>query len=136
VHLRNAAAERGLVLHFGDLVHEEHELTVAGPGDEVELRITGVLDDETRVAHLAFAAHAFKVGLPALPVGRIGKHEMKGCRGESIAGKGGAEADVVRLFPLAFEEQIGLADGVGFGVDLLPEKMDGDFFAPPGGEVG
>jgi len=106
VDFGNTAAERDVVLHLADHVGKEHHLPVARTRHQAKFRVAVVLDHEAGVQHLFLiaAAEAVQIGFPALPVGRIGKHEMKGCRGESIAGKGGAEADVVRLFPLAFEE--------------------------------
>ena len=37
--------------------------------------------------------------------------------------------DVVGRFTLALEQQVGLADGVGFGVDLLAVEVRGDLLA-------
>jgi hypothetical protein len=41
---------------------------------------------------------------------------------------------VVGVFTLAFEEHVGLADGVGLGVDFLAVKVGGDLLAARGGE--
>ena len=42
--------------------------------------------------------------------------------------------DVVCGVAFALEQQVGLADGVGFGVDFLAVEMGGDLFAPFPGE--
>jgi len=86
VNLRDAAAERGAVAHLGELVHEEHELAVAGPRHEAVLGVAPVLDDVARVLHLLLAAHALQVGLPALAIGRIGQHEVELVGGEAVSG--------------------------------------------------
>jgi hypothetical protein len=41
----------------------------------------------------------------------------------------GAADDVVRGIALALEQQVGLADGVGLGVDLLAVQVGGDLLA-------
>ena len=92
-----------------------------------------VLDDEPVIVHVLLAAHALKVGLPALPVGRIGEHEVELAGGEGVVGEGGvlrAAHDVVGGFPLALEQEVGFADGVGLGVDLLTEEVGGHLLAP------
>ena len=123
VHLGDAAAERGALLHLGELVGEEEHLAVAGAGDQGVLGIAGVLDEEARVAHVLLAAHALQVGLPALAVGRVGEHEVELAGREGVVcerGVLGAAHDVVGRLALPLQQQVGLADGVGLGVDLLP----------------
>ena len=103
VHLGDAAAECGVLLHLGELVGEEEHLAVVGAGDQRILRVAGVLDDETRVAHVLLAAHALQVGLPALAVGRVGQHEVELTGREGVAGQGGVRRtadDVVGGFRL------------------------------------
>ena len=46
-----------------------------------------------------------------------------------------AAHDVVGGLALAFQQQVGLADGVGLGVDLLPVQVGGDLLAVLGGEL-
>ena len=75
------------------------------------------------------AAHAFQVGLPALAVRRIREHEVELHGRKGVRREGRAELDVVGGGAFAFQQQVGLADGVGFGVDLLAEQMNGDVFA-------
>ena len=41
----------------------------------------------------------------------------------------GAANDIVRRFAFAFQQQIGLADGIGLSIDLLTVKVRGDFLA-------
>ena len=135
MHLGDAAAELGAVLHLGQLVDQEHELAVAGTGDEAELGIAVVLDDEARVADVALAAHALQVGLPTLAVGRIGEHEVELAGGEGVLREGRAEVEVLGLLALAFEQEVGLGDGVGFGIHFLAEKMDRDFLAVLGSQL-
>ena len=91
-----------------------------------------MLDDEARVAHAALAAHALLVALPALAVGRIGEHEIELAGRERVVRQRRPfrpADDVVGLLAFAFEQQIGLADGVGLGVDLLPVQVGGDLLA-------
>ena len=124
--------------HLGELVGEKEHLPVAGAGDQGVLGIAAVLDHEARVPHVALAAHAFQVGLPALAVGRIGEHEVELAGREGVVGEGGvlgAAHDVVGGVPFPFEQQVGLADGVGLGVDLLAEQVGGDLSAAFGGEL-
>ena len=45
-----------------------------------------------------------------------------------------APDDVVGVFALAFEEHVGLADGVGLRVDFLAVEVRGDLLAARGGE--
>ena len=47
----------------------------------------------------------------------------------------GAADDVVRRLALALEQQVGLADGVGLGVDLLAVEVGGDLLAVLLGEL-
>ena len=68
------------------------------------------------------AAHRLEVLLPALPVRRIGEHEVELLRREGVVRERGpfrAADDVVGALALAFEQHVRLADGVGLGVDLL-----------------
>ena len=119
------------------MAREEH-LAVAGAGDQGILGIAGMLDHEARVAHVALAAHALQIGLPALAVGRIGEHEVELAGREGVVGQGGvlgAAHDVVGGVPFALQQQVGLADGVGLGVDLLAVKVGGDLLAVLGGEL-
>ena len=46
---------------------------------------------------------------------------------ESVVGKRGPEPDVVRLDPLALQDQVGLADRVGLRVHFLPVQVNRDF---------
>ena len=75
---------------------------------------------------------------PALSVGRVGEHEVELAGREGVAGEGGvlrAADDVVGRLALALQQQVGLADGVGLGVDLLSEQVRGDVLAALGREV-
>jgi hypothetical protein len=81
------------------------------------------------------AAHALEVGLPALAVGRVGEHEVELHRREGVAGERGAVLHVLGGLAFALEQQVGLADGVGFGLDLLAEEVDGDFLAVLGASL-
>ena len=58
--------------------------------------------------------------------------------GESVVGKSGvlrAAHDVVGGVALALEQEIGLADGISLGVDLLAEEVGRNLFAALGGEL-
>ena len=76
-----------------------------------------------------------EVDLPALAVGGIREHEIELAGWESVGGEGGAVLDVVGLDALALEDEVGLADGVGLGVDLLAVEVDRRRPAPLGGEL-
>ena len=89
-------------------------------------------------AHVLLAAHALQVALPALAVGRIGEHEVELAGREGVVGERRvlrAADDVVRRVALALEQQVGLADGVGLGVDLLAVEVGGDLLAVLRGEL-
>jgi len=125
------------VLHLARHVGQEEHLAVAGAGDERELGVARVLDDEARVLQAVLAAHAFEVALPALAVGRVGEHEVELARRERVVGQGRmlrAADDVVCRLALALEQEVGLADGVGLGVDLLAVEVRGDLLAVRPGE--
>ena len=135
MHLGDAAAAR---LHLGELVGEEEHLAVAGAGDQGVLGIAVVLDHEAGVSHVLLAAHALQVGLPAFSVGGIGEHEVELAGGEGVVGKGRvlrSAHDVVGGVPFPLQQQVGLADGVGLGVDLLAEQVGGYLLAVLGGEL-
>jgi len=77
---------------------------------------------ETRISHAVLAAHRFEVLGPALPVRRVGEHEVELLRGEGVVCKRGplrAADDVVGAFAFALEQHVRLADGVSLGIDLL-----------------
>ena len=74
--------------------------------------------------------------LPALAVGRIGEHEVKLPGWESVRGERGAILYVVRLAAFSFQDEVGLANGIGLRVDLLAVQIDGDLCAPLIGELG
>ena len=119
-------------------VGQEEHLAVARAGEERVLGIARVLDDEARVLDAVLAAHAFQIALPALAVGRIGEHEVELAGREGVVGERGVlrpADDVVRRFALAFEQQVGLADGVGLGVDFLAVEVRGDLLAVLLGEL-
>src|SRR5207249_901076 len=80
---------------------------------------------------LRLAARRFQIFFPTLAVRRIGQHEVKLHRRKGIVRKCGmfrAADDVVGVFALAFEQHVGLADGVGFGIDFLPVQVRNDLF--------
>ena len=86
-----------------------------------------------RVSRISLlAAHALQVGLPALPVRRVGEHEVELAGREGVVGEGGMlrpSDDVVGSLPLPLEQEIGLADRVGLGVDLLSVEVGGHLLA-------
>ena len=138
MHLGDAAAQRRVVLHLREHVRQKQHLAVAGTGDERVFGIAGVLDDETRIPDAVLAAHALQIALPALAVRRIGEHEVEFARREGVVGQRRAfrpADDVVCLFAFALEQQIGLSDGIGLGVDLLAEEVGGDLLAVLAGEL-
>ena len=124
VDLGDAAAEAGGVLHLGELVDQEHELTVRGAGDHLVFRVAAVLGDKARVLDVALAAQTLQIGLPAFAIGRIGEHEVELLRREGIAGERGTILDVVDFSPFALQQQVGLGNGIGLGLNLLAVKVD------------
>ena len=123
MHLGDAAAELRPVLHFGEHVGQEEHLAVARSGQKRVFWIAPVLDEKAWVFYPIFAPHAFQIALPALAVGRIREHEVELARGERVVGQGRvfrSSDDIVRSFPFPLKKEVGFADGVGFGVDLLP----------------
>ena len=110
VYLGDAAAERSVPLHLGELVGEKKHLSVAGAGDQRILGVSRMFDHEARIVHVLLAAHALQVRLPALTVGRIGEHEVELACGEGVIGEGGmlrAAHDVVGGGALSFEQEVG-----------------------------
>ena len=104
-------------------------MTIAGTGDERKL-FAVVHHLEARIADPFLAAHRFEVFLPALPIRRIGEHEVEFLRRESVVRERGpfrAADDVIGAFALALQQHVRLADGVGFGIDLLPVEQAPDF---------
>src|ERR1017187_8634795 len=121
VNLCDAAAEGGLGVHLRRHVDEEEHLTVAGARDEREF-LTLVHHLEARISHSVLAAHRLEVFLPALPVWRVGEHEVELPGRESVVRERGqfrAADDMVGALAFAFEQHVRLADGVGLGIDLL-----------------
>src|SRR5204862_6287306 len=115
--------------HLRDAVREEEQLPVARPCEQRELRIGLVLDDEARVLHGALTAYPLEVALPALAVGRIREHEVELARRERVVRERRvlrSADDVVGSFALAFQQEVGLRDGVGFGIDLLAVEVRGN----------
>ena len=120
------------VLHLAEHVGQEQHLAVARARERASIRIARVLDDEARVLDPVLAAHALEVALPALAVGRIREHEVELARRERVVGQRRVlrpADDVVRGLAFALEQQVGLADGVGLGVDLLAVEVRRDLLA-------
>ena len=66
---------------------------------------------------------------------RVGEHEVELAGREGVVGEGGvlrAADDIVGRLALALQQQVGRADGVGLGVDLLAEQVRGDVLAALG----
>ena len=138
VHLGDAAAELRVLLHLAEHVGQEQHLAVAGAGEQRVLGIARVLDDEARVPHALLAAHALQVALPALAVGRIAEHKVELAGRKGVVGQRRVlrpADDVVGRVALALEQQVGLADGIGLGVDLLAVEVGGDLLAVLLGEL-
>ena len=96
-----------------------------------------MLDHEAGIVHVLLAAHALQVALPALAVGRVRQHEVELLVREGVVGQGGVLGtahDVVGRLAFALQEQVGLADRVGLGVDLLAVQVRGHLLAALLGE--
>ena len=135
VHLGDAAAQRGIVLHLAQHVGQEHHLAVAGAGDEGVVPVASVLHDEALVFDPGPAAHTLHVALPAFAVGGIGEHEVELMGTEGVGGEGGAILYVVGFAALALEDEIGLTDSVSLWVHFLAVQMDGDLLALLAGKL-
>ncbi len=136
VDLGDAAAQFGLGVHFRRHVGQEQHLAVAGARHQREF-LALVHDLEAGVEYSILAAHGIQVFLPALAVGRIGEHEVEGLGREGVVGQGGplgAADDPVGVFALALEQHVGLADSIGFGIDLLAVEQTLDLLAALGGD--
>jgi hypothetical protein len=75
-----------------------------------------------RVAHAVLAAHGLEVLLPALPIRRVGEHEVEFPGGEGVVrerGPLGAAHNVVGGLALTLQQHVGLTDGVGLGLTFL-----------------
>ena len=77
VHLGDAAAQRGILLHLAQHVSKEHHLAVAGARDKGEVRVAVVLYDKALIDQVLLAPHALQIALPTLAVRRIGEHEVE-----------------------------------------------------------
>jgi hypothetical protein len=131
VDLGDAAAERGVVLHLESMLARK---SIWPSLERVISEYSGspACSMTKRGSLIPLAAHALQVALPALAVGRIGEHEVELARREGVVGERRvlrAADDVVRRLALALEQQVGLADGVGLGVDLLAVEVGGDLLA-------
>jgi hypothetical protein len=126
------------MLHLGEQVGQKEQLAVARARDERVLWVARVLDDEPRVLDPVLPAHPLLVALPALPVRRVGEHEVELARGERIVRERRVlrpTHQVVRRLALALEEEVRLSDGVGLGVDLLAVEVRRDLLPVLGGEL-
>ena len=138
VHLGNAAAKLRALLHLGELVGEEEHLAIAGTGYQGVLGIAIMFDYKALIPHVLLTAHSLQVTLPAFAVRRIGEHEVELAGREGVVGERGvlrATHDVVSRLAFPLQQQVGLADSIGLGVDLLTEKMCGDVLAVLGCEL-
>ena len=135
MHLGNPATERGVVLHLAQHVGEKEHLAVAGAGEEVELGVTSVFDDESGIADVLLGAatgYTLEVALPAFPIGRVGEHEVEFFGAEGVVGERGvlgATDDVVGCVTIALQQEVGFADSVDLAVDFLAVKVSGDLLA-------
>ena len=114
------------MLHLRDEVRHEHELAVARARDERVLTIARVRDDESRVDDLLRPTEAFLVGLPALAIRRVREHEVELLARKRVIRQRrvfGAALHIICGFALALQNQVGLRDGVGLGVDLLTVEV-------------
>ena len=88
-----------------------------------------MMHSETRIGQVLLAAHTVKICFPAFAVWRVGKHEVELHRREGVEGERGTVFDILCGLTFSFQQQVCFADGVSFGIDLLPEEMDRDFLA-------
>ena len=106
VHLGYAAAQRGSLFHLRQHARQEQQLAIARARHQRVFGVARVLDHEARVAHPLLAAHALQVGLPTLPVGRVGDHEVELAGRERVVGQRGSlrpARDVVGSLALSFQ---------------------------------
>ena len=98
--------------HLRDQVHQEQHRPVGDPRQAgSEAAIEALL--------LVLLADLLLDLLPLDAERRVGEHVVEALAVEAVVREGVAEDDVVHV--LALDEHVGLADGVGLGVQLLPE---------------
>ena len=128
--LRLGFERRHLREHFED----EQELSVGGARGGVHIlflaREVDELHAEAVVEQFRVVVDELLVLLPALSVGRIRDHVAEALLGETVVGEHALElgdrvavADVLGVGSL--DDEVGLADGVGFGVHLRAGEEDG-----------
>ena len=88
--------------------------------------------DEAGVVEPGFAPHPFQIGFPAFAIGRIGEHEVELTVAELVSRQRRlvcSAHNVLGLRPLPLQQEVGLAHGVGFIVDLLPKQVNRNLLA-------
>ncbi len=70
-----------------------------------------------------------------LPYGGFESMKSNSRAGEAVLRERRAVEEVLRLVAFALQQQVGLGDGVGLGVHLLPVEVDGDLFAVLGRQL-
>src|ERR1700686_1532525 len=91
-----------------------------------------MFDNKTRVLNSVLAAHALQIALPALAVRRIRQHEIELTRGKGIVRKCRvfrSTDKIVGRLPFSLEQEIGLGDRIGLGVDFLTVEVRSDLLA-------
>ena len=97
--------------HLRDQVQQEQQRAVA------DARQAGA-EAAVEALLLGFLADLLLDLLPLHAEGRIGEHVVEVLARQAVVGERVAEDDVGDVLPL--DEHVGLADGVGLGVELLP----------------
>ena len=123
------SAQGSNAFHFGTACLREQHLPVTGTGDHLMFRITVVVDHKPVVFDFAFTAHALLVGFPAFAVGWIGSIKIK-CPldGWPSAERVRAELHVFCFRTFAFQDKVGLENGVSFRLRFLSIKVNRHLF--------
>ena len=109
--------------HLGNQVQQEEQRAIA---DARQAGTEPAIETQLGVFLADFLLHLF----PFHAEGRIGQHVVVNLAGETVLGKRVAPNDIGDV--LALDEHVRLANGVGFGVQLLPIHDE----AGPGIEAG
>ena len=143
MHLDDACAQLRIVLHAREVVGEEEHLRVADARHKVlRLRVSVGQqggEDETRVGNLVLLVvlqtPAVHILFPWRAEGRIGDAEVEVHAGMAVFADGGAAIEafarlarmvVLERLSRRGEHEVGLACGVGLGLQLLPVELDID----------
>ena len=113
--------------HLVYFFQDEKHLAVGGAGRAVQdFGLAGKVEKrqaETVVQQFFLVVNLLLILFPGFPVRRICEHKSEGLVGEMVFRNGVAQMDAGGVN--AFDDSVGLADGVGLGVDFRSRELDG-----------